>query len=185
MNFVKKIVLLTSVILFVPFFCLTGCEYLAGVGSGMAATETLDSWEQNLLDKREELAKRYDEILLEIENAPDPNGLAFAKDKMRELQITQVSNESAITVIQQLKKPDGQGSQDGVNPLYGLIPITVAWGTNELRKRIKADKKRQADKQGRELALREIAAMNEKDITAPVVKERMYKAIGDARKGNV
>lgn len=44
--------------------------------------------------------------------------------------------------------------------------------------------KRKADKEGRELTLREIASMDNATVTAEVVKERMYKNIGNARAHN-
>ena len=44
--------------------------------------------------------------------------------------------------------------------------------------------KRVADKVGREKTLRELAAMDEKDVTASVVENMMYKNIGDERRGN-
>ena len=70
-----------------------------------------------------------------------------------------------------------------MNLLHGLIPLALGYAGIEMRKRLTSEKKRQADKQGRELALREIAAMKDNDVTAPVVKELMYRAIGEARKG--
>ena len=44
--------------------------------------------------------------------------------------------------------------------------------------------KKVSDKVGRERTLRELAAMDEKDITAPIVKSMMYRNIGDERRGN-
>ncbi len=45
-------------------------------------------------------------------------------------------------------------------------------------------KKKNSDKVGREKTLRELATMDEKDITASMVKSMMYKNIGDERRGN-
>lgn len=76
------------------------------------------------------------------------------------------------------------------NPYYvpGALILTILgeagalWKVNQNKN--KTESKRQADKGGRELALRQVAAMLPGEITAAVVKERMYKAIGDARKNN-
>ncbi len=76
------------------------------------------------------------------------------------------------------------------NPYYvpGALILTILgeagaiWKTTKTKN--KAEAKRQADKEGRELALRQLAAMVPGEINAAVVKERMYKAIGDARRGN-
>lgn len=76
------------------------------------------------------------------------------------------------------------------NPYYipGALILTILgeagaiWKTNKTKNKVEA--KRQADKEGRELALREIAAMKEEDVTAAIVKKLMYKRIGDARRGN-
>ena len=74
---------------------------------------------------------------------------------------------------------------DEMTAIFGLA--TVIGGVllrRENNQKKKEAAKRQADKEGRELALREIAALPEDKITAPVVKAKMYKAIGDARRGN-
>ena len=76
------------------------------------------------------------------------------------------------------------------NPYYvpGALILTILgeagalWGVNKTKNKTEA--KRQADKAGRELALRQIAAMVPGEINAAVVKETMYKAIFDARAHN-
>lgn len=74
---------------------------------------------------------------------------------------------------------------DEVNAILGLVTVIGGiWAKGEIDKKNKAEAKRHADKEGRELALREIAVMPDAEITAPIVKRLMYKAIGDARTRN-
>lgn len=66
-----------------------------------------------------------------------------------------------------------------------LLGLSLAEGIVILlvnRKKNEEAKKRQADKEGREKTLREIATLPEVGITAPVVKAMMYSNIGDARR---
>jgi len=159
---------------------------LTGIGLGVAGSETLNSWEENLLEKKDALLEQYEDALAGIKDANDPNSLIFAQEKLRSVQIAQVSNETALSVIKEIKSPTGEGATGSpLNLLHGLIPIAIAWGGNELRKRKREEDKRQADKEGRELCLRELAAMEEKEVTAAVVKAMMYKDIGLARNGKV
>lgn len=165
-------------------FVMAGCDsFLAGIGIGTASSETLQSWEENLEAKRIELDQLYDEAIIAMETASDPNELVFAKKRAEEIQLAKIANLGARTFLGELKKQGGQAGQGGyLNLLHAAIPLALTWGGNELRKRMGVERKRQAEKQGRELALRELAAMDEKDITAPVVKKVMYKDIGDALK---
>ncbi len=178
----KRIFLIVVSCLFV-----TGCDggvgnILAGVGIGVAGSETLSSWEENLLEKKTALVQQYEDVLLEMQDSSDPNELAFVNEKLKNIQIAKVANDSAIVVLQALKKPPGS-SGGSLSLLYGLIPIAITWGGNELRKRIIETNKRQADKDGRELTLRQLAAMDESKINASTVKEMMFKNIGAARRG--
>jgi len=99
--------------------------------------------------------------------------------------IKEKADESAL---EQFKA--GWETTKDYNPYYvpGALILTILgeagalWKVNQNKNKVNA--KRQADKEGRELALREIAAMPDTEITAPVVKAKMYKAIGDARRGN-
>lgn len=64
----------------------------------------------------------------------------------------------------------------GLNLLEGVVILLVK------RSKDKEANKRQADKEGREKTLREIATLPEVGITAPVVKAMMYSNIGEARR---
>lgn len=175
-------ILVTVLCLFL--FATAGCDsLLAGIGIGAASSETLQSWEENLEAKRVELDRLYDEAITGMQDASDPNELAFYRQKANEVQLAQVANLGARTLLGELKSQGGQGQGGYLNLLHAVIPLALTWGGNELRKRVGVERKRQAEKQGRELALRELAEMDEKDITAPVVKKLMYKDIGDALKG--
>lgn len=61
-----------------------------------------------------------------------------------------------------------------------LIEGIVLLITNQQKKKEAA--KRQADKEGREKTLREIAVLPPVEVTAPIVKSMMYSNIGDARR---
>ena len=73
-----------------------------------------------------------------------------------------------------------------INPYYGYGALVIAgiriYMDGKAKKKLSA--KYQADKEGRELALREIAAMEKSEITAPVVDVTMFRAIGEARLRN-
>ena len=73
-----------------------------------------------------------------------------------------------------------------INPYYGYGALIIAgikiFMDGKAKKKLGA--KYQADKEGRELALREIAAMEKSEITAPIVDVTMFRAIGEARLRN-
>ncbi len=173
------------VVLFCVGLLSVGCEpILTGIGIGAGGSEALNVYEEGLEAKKVELAQLYDEAIARMQNAADPNELRFETEKAQQIQIARAANLGALTVIQEFKGKSTSEKEEGyLNLLHGLIPIALGYAGNEMRKRLASEKKRHADKQGRELSLRQLATMNEKDITAPVVKEKMYKAIGDARRG--
>ena len=73
-----------------------------------------------------------------------------------------------------------------INPYYGYGALVIAgikiFMDGKAKKKLGA--KYQADKEGRELALREIAAMEKSEITAPIVDVTMFRAIGEVRLRN-
>lgn len=173
------------IVIAIVFIFVAGCDqFWTGMGLGVAGSETLDSWEENLEAKRIELDQLYDKEIDRMKTATDPNELAFHKERAEQIQLARVANLGALAVIQELKPPDRQPDQQPsyLNLLHGLIPLAVAWGGNELRKRVASENKRSVEKHGRELAMRQLATMKEEDITAPVVKELIYKDIGLARR---
>ena len=175
----------TVMLLCISLFIIGGCDPIwTGIGIGTGASETLDFLEDNLEAKKIELARLYDEEIERMQNAADPNELAFSAKKIQQIQIAQAANLGASTLLQELKNKSTTEKKKGyLNLLHGLIPLAVGYAGIELKKRLALEKKRQAEKAGRELALREIASMDEKDITAPVVKEKIYRNIGDALRG--
>lgn len=172
-------------LLCVSLFVIGGCEpILQGIGIGVGASETLDFLEDNLEAKKIELARLYEEELERMQNTTDPNELAFSAEKIQQIQIAQAANLGTLTLLQESRdKPTAEKKGGYLNLLHALIPLAVGYAGIELRKRLTLEKKRQAEKQGRELALREIADMNEKEITATTVKKIMYKDIGEALRG--
>ena len=183
----KKVGHVIKILVLVCVLSLTtmGCDpILTGIGIGAGGSEALNVYEEGLEVKKVELAQLYDEAIARMQNAADPNELRFETEKAQQIQIARAANLGALTVIQEFKGKSTSEKEEGyLNLLHGLIPIALGYAGNEMRKRLASEKKRHADKQGRELSLRQLATMNEKDITAPVVKEKMYKAIGDARRG--
>ena len=81
---------------------------------------------------------------------------------------------------------EGWEASAPINPYYGYGALVIAgikiFLDGKAKKKLSA--KYQADKEGRELALREIAAMEKSEITAPVVDVTMFRAIGEARLRN-
>lgn len=93
---------------------IAGCNELwTGIGVGTAGTETFNQWKTNLEEKKAELATQYDEVLAELKAAPDPNAVAFAKEKLVAIQNAQVANESALFAISQVLQISGQESTGG------------------------------------------------------------------------
>lgn len=176
----------TVIKILIVLFCispLTGCEQIfTGLGFGAASTEMLNTYEDILEAKRVELNSAYDQAIANMQAATDPNQLAFEREKAEQIQIARVTNLGALTVVREIKSEQPQEEGGSLTLLHTLIPILGAWGVNELRKRVASDKKRASDKHGKELALRQLATMPEKNITAPVVKELLYRDIGEARK---
>jgi len=180
----RKVIVLLSVLFCMSLFA-GGCEeILTGIGIGVAGSETLDSWEENLEAKGIELTQEYEKAIARMQAATDPNELVFEIEKIQQIQIAKAANLGALTTIREVKSngQTGDGKGGYLNLLHGLIPIAVGYAGIEIRKRHALEKKRQAEKAGRELALREIAAMETNMITAPIVKEIMYRDIGNALK---
>jgi len=103
----KKGILVPAVVLLLMFGAF-GCEeFLLGAGAGVAGQETLQDWKENLETRKTELAQQYEEVLAELKIAPDPNAAAFAKQKLNEVQNSQIANEAALfTVGELLKLPE-------------------------------------------------------------------------------
>lgn len=180
-----KNLLITFVVCSILF--IGGCELLTGIGVGVGASETATFLEENLEAKKIELAAEYEKAIVRMQNAADLNELAFETEKAQQIQIARIANAGALFAVQEIKSDDKTSDTKGgyLNLLHGIIPLALAYGGNELRKRIASEKKRQADKQGRELALRELGTMDEEHITAPVIKELMYRDIAKARAGTI
>ncbi len=179
-----------SIKILIVMFCLligaSGCDLLTGMGIGVGASETLTYIEEGLEVKRIELAKQYDIAIERMRATNDPNKLNILREDVQQIQIAQIANMGASTVLKELKYPEGELSdQPYLNLLHGVIPLALGYAGIEIRKRLMSEKKRRADKQGRELAMRELAAMKDSDVTAPIVKELMYRDIAKARVGSI
>lgn len=173
---------------------IVGCELLTGIGIGVGASETAVYLEKNLEAKRIELNNLYDSKIAEMKATNDPNELIFIRKEVEQIQIAQIANMGASTVLSELKKKATDETPDSekgyLNLLHGLIPIALAYAGSEINKRIKiskelvkSDAKRTAIKRGNELAMRELDAMDDKEITSAIVKEKMYRAVGEALRG--
>ena len=188
MNCTSKIyfVVLCSILLICGSIAIVGCELLTGIGVGVGVSKTATFVEDNLRAKKIELTAEYEKAIVRMQNAADPNELRFETEKVQQIQIARAANLGALTIVQEFKGKSTAEKKEGyLNLLHGLIPIALGYAGIEMRKRLTSEKKRQADKQGRELALREIATMKDSDITAPVVKELIYRDIAKARAGTI
>ncbi len=157
-----------------------GCweEALAGFGIGVAVGETTASWEENLEAKGVELAAEYEKQIQAIRDANTPAELKFAEEKAQVLQIALAANDTAKRVMQAWKKD--KTPKTTMDWLDLLIPLGLGLYGRERLKNFTLGKKRQAEKAGRELALRELHEMPDEDITSAKVEKIMYKDIGAA-----
>jgi len=133
----KKGIVMMAVTLLLMFGA-AGCEYLVGAGAGVAGQETLQSWKDNLETKKAELARQYEEVLAELKIAPDPNAVAFAKQKLNEVQNSQIANEAALFTVGELlnlpeyKEKTPAEREDAV--VTGLVGLGIL-GLREWQKR--------------------------------------------------
>lgn len=132
---------------------IAGCEeWLMGAGAGLAGKETLDSWKVNLEQKKTELAAQYDEVLAELEAAPDPNTVAAKRAELTALQNQQVANEAAIltvTKILEVSQLKGASGEQKELWLGGLLAEAagiayLAWSKRKLGAKYSAHKAGQA-----------------------------------------
>lgn len=164
--------IVTLGVMLVLMFGAIGCkDFLIGAGAGVAGQETLQSWKDNLEAKKAELARQYEEVLAELKEAPDPNAIAFAKQKLTEVQNAQIANEGALFAVGELfklpeyKKKTPAGKKDAL--ITGLVGLGIL-GLREWQKR-KLNLKYVSMKAGK--AAFETAA-------EPEVAKKLHAAIG-------
>ena len=92
-------------------FCAAGCDsFWMGLGAGAAGQETVESWKENLDEKKAELAAQYDQKLLEYQTAADPNTKVAAKQELETIADVQLANAGALLAVENiLALPDYQG----------------------------------------------------------------------------
>lgn len=111
--------------------CCTGCEFVSGLGAGVAGQETLQSWKANLEEQKAALEERYEAAFAELESAPDPNTIALAKAKLDEIQRTQIGNTAALLTVETLLKLPEASGEGGRNDV--VISSLIGAGILALR----------------------------------------------------
>ena len=155
------------------WLAVTGCEYMPAFAAGAATDATLQSWQENLEAKQEELQTKYDAAEKAIADAPDPNALALAIGVREALQGPMLANEAAlITLSFALKaKSEESGSQDRTDAIavgvMGLVGLVV----RELSRRT-LNKKYSAGK----------IAQARLKITNPDAEKELYALTGESRR---
>jgi len=161
---------ITFIIIIFLLVTLSGCDKVALFGGGVAASETFQAWQDNLEAKKAELQTQYDQVLLELESAPDPNAVQAAKEKLSLIRQQQLVNEGAIMGIQAaLEIPQAQG-EDRTDAIavagVGFAGLVYEWLTKR-----KLNLKYVAHKQGQ-------AAFTKED---PAAGSKLYATIGAER----
>jgi hypothetical protein len=147
-----------------------------------ATTATLAAVEEN----RELMDKLVDFGVLDQEEAAKVNkNIDKVIADTKTLRDTIVAAETPTEAITGVIEASGAMGNPYAKPMaagFGLISTLLAvWGNQQRKSRNKTEAKRQADKEGRERTLREIAAMDQIAVNAASVKSLMYSNIGDAR----
>lgn len=133
----KRVIMLLVVLFCISVF-VTGCDpVLQGIGIGAGSSEALKVYEEGLEAKRVELARLYDEEIARMQNAADPNELAFHRKKAQEIQIARAANLGMRTGVQEIRArmggEKGRSSADWQRLLME-VGLTLVLG-NEYRKR--------------------------------------------------
>jgi len=187
----KKLIL-CMVLLVMPVGCLPEARDVQTFSKkAMLFSEKVDTYQKEMGDIidllklegiiKEELAVKIDKANEEIDRV-QPQMLVFAKA----LQDAGMIEDDGFGNYVRLAKAGTTASTSwnpyaapillGLSLLEGIVLLLVN------RSKKKEANKRQADKEGREKTLREIATLPDAEITAPIVKSMMYNNIGDARK---
>ena len=110
------------VVMLLVCFCCTGCEFLAGLGTGVAGQETLQSWKANLEEQKTALEERYEAAFAELKSAPDPNAVILATKKLAEIQRAQIGiDASLLTVRTMLELPEATDKEGRTDVLISTL----------------------------------------------------------------
>ncbi len=166
----KTILILSSVFCLLP---LGGClEFVTGAGAGAAGAETFAAWQKNLEAKKAELQQQYDLVLAELQNAPDPNAVKLAKDKLAAIADQQLVNEGALLAVKAALERPGPGSTpDDQRDFYAAILAGGGAWLYEFMTKRRLNTKYVAHKAGQ-------ARLKEEDPTA---EAKLYSLIGTER----
>ena len=152
---------------------IAGCEYLPAFGAGAAASETLQSWQENLEAKQEELQAKYEAAEKAIADAPDPNALAQAVKKRDALREPMLVNEAALITLRSAMaaKSEESGSQGRMDAIWtgaiGLIGLGYReWTRKTLNTKYVASKTGQAKLK----------------LANPEAEAQLYALTGEARR---
>ena len=103
-----------TIIMFMGLVTLSaGCEYVTGAAGGSAITKSMVDWKANLEQAKLDLETQYADVLAELQDAPDPNAIAVAKEKLEFIRSQQFVNTGALfAVTRALEYPEGSESDN-------------------------------------------------------------------------
>ncbi|MCK5614739.1 hypothetical protein KAR91_73435 [Candidatus Pacearchaeota archaeon] len=134
----KKRLLLISSILVILMVTTNGCEevFLGAAGSA-AVVGTVSDWENKLETRKLELESEYNAIMVELDNAPDPNAVATIVARLNAVQELRLVNEGSLIATRAvLEIPEASktgGGKTDVVVTAGISGLLLV--LNELRRR--------------------------------------------------
>ena len=156
-------------------FCVlsvAGCEELAIFGGGVAASETFNVWQTNLEAKKAELQAQYDQVMAELQAAPDPNAVKTARLKLDAIIDRQLVNEGALLTVRAALTQPGQDAtpQDRTDFWAAVLAGGVGLVYQTLTKRTVATKYQSMK-----------AGQAQFKLADPAAEEKLYALIGSER----
>ncbi len=119
------------IVMLLVCLCCTGCEFLAGLGTGAAGQETLQSWKANLEEQKAELEERYKAAFAELKSGPDPNAVILATKKLGEIQRVQIGIDASLLTVKTLLELPEATDKEGRTDV--LISTLIGAGIISLR----------------------------------------------------
>ena len=178
----NKIVLLAAVLIIVG-----GCgselgTFAAGTATGGALSGTIAGAEADLERAKQEKTAALEASLVELDNAKTEVEKTAAQAKVRALE-KKVENLTDIQTGAQLVKAGTKidWSDPAAVGGFGSSVIAASLAYYFRKKQLKEGKKRSAERVGREKTINELATLPVEDITASLVKSRLFTNIGTER----
>lgn len=135
--------LLTIVLALGMLVAFAGCEEVfIGAAGGAAGVKALTQWQDNLEAKGLELEQRYNDVLMALDEAPDPNEIQALVARMNGIREAQLVNEGALIGVKaMLQLPDADqqgGGKTDVAIAAGIGLIGLAFREFQRRKQVGA-----------------------------------------------